>query len=120
MNLKTNVDVTFNEGISEQATGKVTGFLVSVSWITDPNTGNFDTIGANFVYLKDDGTNIAQDAFTISGAEIQALYDAVKAEIPTTGEFKDIQMEIFYLGFRNQMATTFSITTDEIDIERTI
>jgi len=118
MNLKTNVDVQFNDGVTGQSTGKVSGVLISVSWVRNPETGTFDTVGANFAYFKPDGTQIAQDAFTVTGDEIQTLYDAISKDIPTSGEFKDIEMETYYLGFRLQMANTFSITTAEIDIEK--
>lgn len=116
MKLTTSVDVTFNDGITGTKTGKVTGVLINVGWINNLDTGVFDTIGANYAYFRDDGTQIAQDAFTIVGEEVENLYQAIKSEVPTEGDHKTIEMTKFYLAFRYQMAATFGINKDQINL----
>lgn len=113
MKLRTKVDVTYNAPgkVTGQESGIVEGILINTAWIED-----FNTIGANYVYLKPDETVITKNGFTVSGDDIEALYAAISPNIPTGENHKDTERTKYYLAFIVEMANTFSIQPSDIEI----
>ena len=111
MKLKTKIPVSYNSGIAGTATGIVEGHLQDCAWLND-----FNMIGANYTYTNELGEPIFQNSFTVEGADIQTLYDAIKGSIPEGLDFADTARLEFYLGFVYEMAQTFSIQATDIEI----
>lgn len=114
MYLETKNPVTFNAGITGQESNIIRGRLIPQNptvWESD-----FDTLGANFMYEKIDGTPVANGGFRVQGEDIETLYNAVKDQVPQGSDFRTTQRYLFYLGFMQQMASTFGITTADITL----
>lgn len=112
MKIKTLVPVTYNNGIAGQETGLVTGNLQSCS---QQLRFGFDS-NYIFEYSSESGQVIANNVYPVSAEETNALYEAVKDQVPTDLNYTDSTTYLYYLGFRIQMAATFGITTADIEI----
>ena len=111
MKIKTKVPVNYNSGITGNQSGIVEGHLQDCAWLND-----FNMIGANYTYKNELGEPIFNNSFTVEGADIQLLYNAIKASIPEGLDFKDNARFEFYLGFIFEMAQTFGIDATDIEI----
>jgi hypothetical protein len=111
MTIKTKVPVTYNSGVTGTSEGIVSGIINDASWIND-----FNCIGVNYQYFDENGRAFHIDSFTINEDQIDALYEAIKESIPSTGTYRDIERFKFYLGFVFQMAQTFELNIDQIEI----
>jgi hypothetical protein len=111
MKIKTLVPVTYNNGIAGQETGLVTGNLQSCQ---QQLRFGFDS-SYMFEYASESGQVIANNVYPVSAEETNALYEAVKDQVPTGLNYTDSTTYLYYLGFRIQMARLFNI--DESDIE---
>ena len=111
MKLKTKIPVSYNSGIAGTETGIVEGHLQDCAWLND-----FNMIGANYTYKDEAGNQIFKNSFTVEGANIQALYEAIEDSIPQGLSFADTARFEFYLGFIFEMAKTFSVLPENIEI----
>jgi hypothetical protein len=112
MKLRTKIDVTYNSGVAGTNTGIVEGVLLSAGWIGQ----GFEQIGANYAYADSNGNTLAQGGFTVEGANIQALYDAIEGSIPTGLSYQETEQYKYYLAFLYEMSQTFSIELTDIEI----
>lgn len=112
MKIKTTVPVTYNNGIAGQETGLVTGTLNSCS---QQLRYGFDS-NYMFEYSSESGQIIASNMYPVSAEETNALYEVVKNQVPTGLSYTDTTTYLYYLGFRVQMAGTFGITVNDIEI----
>lgn len=112
MRLKTKTDVTFNDGIKGQSTGKVIGMLGSIVYEND-----FTKIGVNCGYFKEDGTKLIEFPFFLHTADkINEMFTAIQPTLPPfANEVQNTQAK-FMEGFKFLMAETFGITVADIEI----
>lgn len=112
MKIRTTVPVTYNNGITGQETGLVTGVLQGCN---QQLRFGFDS-SYMFEYTSESGQVIANNIYPVSAEETNALYEVVKGEVPSGLNYTDSTTYLYYLGFRIQMAQTFGITTADIEI----
>lgn len=112
MKIQTLVPVTYNDGIAGQATGIVTGIINFVNQDYHIELYNF-----TFNYVDELGKSISNTVpFTLTRNEINALYDEIKDSVPTNIAYFETTEYIYYLGFKIEMAKTFGISPNDIDI----
>jgi hypothetical protein len=112
MKIKTLVPVTYNNGIAGQETGLVTGTLQTCN---QQLRFGFDS-SYMFEYSSESGQTIANNMYPVTSEETNALYEVVKDQVPTGLNYTDSTTYLYYLGFRIQMAGTFGITVNDIEI----
>ena len=111
MNLKSNINFTYTDGIGSVKEGIVEGFIVRS--IKDYSTKDRVVI---FEYKVAD-VLVKKGKFIATKEAAQALYDAVKDTLPVIGnDFDAWDDALFYEAFRVEMALTFSKTVADIDI----
>jgi hypothetical protein len=117
MKLRTKIDVTYNDGVTGSATGIVEGHLQNTSLMD-----NFNVIGANYKYsLPPNEQGEVQDitpilGFIVEGTDADNLYNIIKGDIPAGLEFREMQRYTYYLAFVYEMAKTFNITVEQIEL----
>tara|TARA_R110002020_G_scaffold83271_3_gene206344 strand:+ start:805 stop:1146 length:342 start_codon:yes stop_codon:yes gene_type:complete len=111
MVIKTKIDVTYNSGVTGTSQGIVIGALNDAAWFED-----FNKIGVNYQYADLNGAVFHTSSFVIANEQVEAMYEAIKASLPTEGTYRDIERNKFYLGFVFQMAATFGIPVTDIEI----
>ena len=107
--IKSKVPVEFNTGINQKKTAIVCGIIQNFVY-TGQGTG------ANFVYIEENGQPVHQNAFQLDVAGTNALNEQIKGEIPEGLTHHEESMYRFYLAFIFQMAQTFNIQANEIEI----
>lgn len=112
MKIKTLVPVTYNNGITVQETGLVTGTLQGCQQAL---RFGFES-NYMFEYTSESGQVIANNIYPVSAEETNALYEVVKGEVPTGLNYTDSTTYLYYLGFKIQMASTFNISVNDIEI----
>lgn len=114
MNLKSKIDLTYSDG--GIAGGTTSGIVEGV--IIRHEKGNDGTINVLFQYLDANGIAIQTAPFPITEEEADALYTAVKANLPNIDEvgFSAWIEALYYEGFRVEMAATFGVEVADIDI----
>ena len=112
MKIKTLIPVTYNNGVTGQETGIVTGTLSNCN-----QQLRFD-FNSNFMYeySTESGNILKNDMYPVNSEETNALYEVVKGEVPTGLNYTDSTTYLYYLGFRIQMAQTFGISVNDIEI----
>jgi hypothetical protein len=112
MKIKTLVPVTYNNGITGQESGLVTGILQGCQQGL--------RFGFNsqymFEYASESGQVIANNMYPVSAEETNILYETVKGEVPSNLSYTDSTLYLYYLGFRVQMAQLFGILETDIEI----
>lgn len=113
MKVQTLVPVTYNSGIASQETSIVTGVLNMVTQDYYRNIYNF-----LFTYTNAEGVtiNTSSSSFSLTKDEINAFYDVIKSAVPTDMEYFETTQYIYYLGFKIEMAKTFGINPNQIEI----
>ena len=112
MKIKTLVPVTYNNGIASQETGLVTGNLQGCN---QQLRFGFDS-AFMFEYTSESGQVLANNMYPVSAEDTNTLYELLKGEVPTGLSYTDTTTYLYYLGFRTQMAGTFGITVNDIEI----
>lgn len=112
MKIKTLVPVTYNNGIAGQETGLVTGNLQGCN---QQLRFGFDS-SYMFEYASESGQVIANNMYPVSAEDTNTLYELLKGEVPTGLSYTDTTTYLYYLGFRTQMAGTFGISVNDIEI----
>ena len=112
MKIKTLVPVTYNNGITGQETGLVTGVLQGC---TQGLRFGFES-SFMYEYTSESSQTIANNIYHVSAEETNALHELVKDEVPTGLNYSEKTTYLYYLGFRQQMAQTFGIDIDDIEI----
>jgi hypothetical protein len=113
MKIQTKIPVTYNSGIASQETSIVSGVLNMVGQDYYRDMYNF-----NFAYTNAEGVNIntTSSSFSLTKDEVNAFYDVIKSGVPTTMEYFETTQYIYYLGFKIEMAKTFGVTPNDIEI----
>lgn len=113
MEIKTKIPVTYNSGIASQETSIVSGVLNMVGQDYYRDMYNF-----SFAYTNAEGVNIntTSSSFSLTKTEVDVFYDVIKSVVPTTMEYFETTQCIYYLGFKIEMAKTFGITPNDIEI----
>jgi hypothetical protein len=112
MKIQTLIPVTYNDGIASQATGIVTGTIDFVNQDYYRELYNF-----TFSYIDESGNRINNvPTFTLTRDEINAFYNEIKDSVPTNIAYFETTEYIYYLGFKIEMAQTFGISPNDIDI----
>jgi len=113
MKIQTLIPVTYNSGIASQETSIVSGILNLVGQDYYRDLYNF-----SFAYTNAQGVNIntTSSGFSLTKAEVNAFYDVIKSGVPTDLEYFETTQYIYYLGFKIEMAKTFGITPNDIEI----
>ena len=111
MKIKTTIPVTYNSGIASQEQGLVTGTLRMC--IQDLTMGGYSF---NYNYISDSGIDLGNNNLSISNDEINALYEAVKAQTPSNLSYSDSTKYLYLLGMRIKMVETFGISPSDIEI----
>ncbi|CAB4151662.1 hypothetical protein UFOVP598_31 [uncultured Caudovirales phage] len=112
MKIKTTVPVTYNNGITGQESGIVTGILSSCN---QQLRYGFDS-NYMFEYKTESGHTLKNDMYPVTAEETNALYNLVKNEVPTNLSYTEATEYLYYLGFRVQMAQLFGISESNIEI----
>ncbi len=112
MKIKTTILVTYNNGVTGQETGLVTGTLQSCS---QQIKFGFDN---NFMYeySSESGQSLVTNIYPVTAEETNALYELVKNEVPSNLNYTQATEYLYYLGFRVQMAQLFGISESDIEI----
>lgn len=112
MKIKTLIPVTYNNGVTGQETGLVTGILQGCN-----QQLRFD-FNSNYMfeYSNESGKILKNDMYPVTAEETNALYNLVKNEVPTNLSYTQETEYLYYLGFRVQMAQLFGISESEIEI----
>lgn len=112
MKIKTLIPVTYNNGITGQETGQVTGILQGCNQqIRFGFNSNF-----MYEYSNESGKILKNDMYPVSDEETNVLYELVKNEVPTNLSYTQATEYLYYLGFRVQMAQLFGILESDIEI----
>jgi hypothetical protein len=112
MKIQTLIPVTYNDGIASQATGIVTGTIDFVNQDYYRELYNF-----TFSYVDESSKKINNiPSFTLTRDEINVFYDEIKDSVPTNIAYFETTEYIYYLGFKIEMAKTFGISPNDIDI----
>ena len=116
MKLVTKIEVTYNDpnSVASQQSSILEAELIQENpsvWEND-----FNTIGANYQYKDLNGAIVHIAGFRCFDEEIESLYNAVKTEIPAGLNYRETTRYIFYFAFRIEMAKTFGITVNDIEI----
>lgn len=112
MKLRTLVPVTYNNGITGQETGLVIGNLQGCN---QQLRFGFES-NYMFEYASESGQMIANNMYSITAEKTNTLYELVKNQVPTGLNYTDSTTYLYYLGFRLQMAQTFGISVNDIEI----
>ena len=112
MKIKTKIPVTYNNGITGQETGLVTGTLQGCN---QQLRFGFDS-SYMFEYASESGQVIANNMYPVSAEETNGLYELVKGEVPTDLNYTDQTLYLYYLGMKIKMAETFGISVNDIEI----
>ncbi len=112
MKIKTLVPVTYNNGITGQETGLVTGKLQGCQ---QQLRFGFDS---NFMYeySNESGKSLVTNMYPVTSEDTNTLYNLVKNEVPTNLSYTQSTEYLYYLGFRVQMAQLFGILESDIEI----
>ena len=112
MKIKTLIPVTYNNGVTGQESGLVTGTLSNCNQqIRFGFNSNF-----MFEYSNESGKVLKNDMYPVTAEETNALYNLVKNEVPTNLSYTEATEYLYYLGFRVQMAQLFGISVNDIEI----
>ena len=112
MKIQTLVPVTYNDGIASQVTGIVTGTINLVNQDYYRELYSF-----SFEYTNESGKRINNvSTFTLTRDEINVFYEEIKDSVPTNIAYFETTEYIYYLGFRIEMAKTFGISPNDIEI----
>jgi hypothetical protein len=112
MKIKTLVPVTYNNGITGQETGLVTGTLSSCNQqVQFGFNSNF-----MFEYKTENGNKLKNDMYPVTAEETNTLYNLVKNEVPSNLNYTQATEYLYYLGFRVQMAQLFGILESDIEV----
>lgn len=109
MKIQTTVDIEYTVELNKKKTGKIQGVIQNS--VFSPQG-----FGANYMYLDSNGLPIHQAGFQIDNAATNALHEQLKGDIPEGLSFTDHMQHMFYLGFILQMAETFNIAPNQIEI----
>jgi hypothetical protein len=112
MKIKTLVPVTYNNGITGQETGLVTGILLGCN---QQLRFGFES-NYMYEYINEINQIISTNIYPVSAEDTNALYELVKNEVPIDLSYVDTTTYLYYLGFRIQMANTFNIQVSDIEI----
>ena len=112
MKIKTLVPVTYNNGLTGQETGLVTGKLQGCQ---QQLRFGFDS-SYIFEYTNESGQSLVTNMYPFTAEETNALYETVKNEVPSNLNYTQSTEYLYYLGFRVQMAQLFGILETEIEI----
>lgn len=112
MKIKTLIPVTYNNGVTGQETGLVTGTLSSC------NQNLRFGFNSNFMYeySNENGQCLKNDIYPVTAEETNILYNLVKLEVPNNLSYTQSTEYLYYLGFRVQMAQLFGISESDIEI----
>ena len=111
MKLRTKIEVSYNSGASGSSKGIVEGRLQDCVWLDD-----FNVIGANYSYTTLEGRVFYTDGFTVSNEDVETLYTAIENSIPDGLDYRSTNRISFYLGFIFEMAKTFNVNVEDIEI----
>jgi len=112
MKIKTLVPVTYNNGITGQETGLVTGKLQGCQ---QQLRFGFDS-SYIFEYTSENSQSLVNNVYNVTENEINTLYETVKNEVPSNLNYTQATEYLYYLGFRVQMAQLFGILESDIEI----
>lgn len=118
MNILSKVALTYNAGVTGQESSVVAGYITNTS-----RNGNCSWLGANFTYVNNDFEGekkpiILQGAFELKTVEeIQALYEIIKADLPSTDNEPVYESTKYYMAFRLEMFKTFLPLNPDLKIE---
>lgn len=112
MRVKTNINVSFNSGLIETTSGLVEGEITRKTFL---NNG-----GIRVAYeYSSGGAIIKNDIFSVPAANVEAMYNVIKAGLPSPDAgFATYMDTVFYEAFKIEMIGTFPelTATSEIDI----
>jgi hypothetical protein len=112
MKIKTLIPVTYNNGVTGQETGLVTGNLQGCN---QNLRFGFDS-NYMFEYKTESGKVLKNDMYPVTAEETNTLYNLVKNEVPTNISYTQATEYLYYLGFSVQMAQLFGISESDIEI----
>lgn len=109
-NLKTKVEVTCNlQGKATPTTAKVVGVLK-----TRVIKGQGIEVG--YEYKTESDEPILMSATTYTWDEVNALWEVIKGNVPLDSTFEELLDVAFLQAFKIEMASTFGITINQIEI----
>lgn len=115
--IQSKIYLTYNipNSILGQDTTKIIGRINSVNIMASGQIWIF-----NYDYLKSDfSTVIHSGSFKMSGLKVDTVYNLIKAKLPANiTSLVDYNNQMYYNGFMYQMATTFSISPNQISIKK--
>ena len=114
MEIKSNVNITYNTGLNSTESSKLIGKIRNFTTYDE-----FNVVAANYYYANENGDILQEAMFEIVGGEIDALYNLVKSELPdiNTVGYRVWYETLLYLAFRVKMVETFNLTNNsEVDI----
>jgi len=112
MKIKTLVPVTYNNGVTGQETGLVTGNLQGCN---QQLRFGFES-NYMYEYKTESGQSLVSNMYPVTAEETNTLYNLVKNEVPSNFNYTQATEYLYYLGFRVQMAQLFGISETDIEI----
>jgi hypothetical protein len=110
MKIRTKIEASHNDGIASQKNDIIIGELMSCNQNLISNNYDF-----TYRYYTEIGWSV-NGLFSITEPEITQLYEAYKDLIPTGLSYTEQTKYLYYLGFMGEMAKTFKIQANQIEI----
>ena len=108
-NLKTKVEVTCN------LQGKATPTITKVVGVLKPRVIKNDGIEVYYEYVTENDEPILNDSNVYTWEEVNALWEAIKGNVPLDSTFEELINVAFLQAFIIEMASTFGINTNQIE-----
>lgn len=87
---------------------------VVVGELTSNKVLRNDGVEVGYKYTRENGEYLDSGSKIYSWAEVNALYDQIKAGAPNT-TFEDLMNYCFEAAFKIEMASTFSIAVNQLE-----
>lgn len=113
MKIQTKIPVTYNSGIASQETAIVEG---EISFVKQDYLRDLYTFMFSYKTVSGEQVETQTSDFSLTKDKINAFYDVIKSGVPTTMQYFETSEYIYYLGFKIEMAKTFRITPNDIEI----
>ena len=114
MKIKSNVDVSYNNGLISATQGKLTGVINSVAFVSD-----FNALDVVYSYLDENEVVVYQGHFSLFDGDIDAMSASLATALPSNySELpeRDRLRYKYYLGFASEMAKAFNLSLSDLVI----
>jgi len=111
MKLLTNIDVTYNVGLTETTSGIIEGRILKKQFLEN---GDINVV---YEYLHN-GVEIQLDGFNVKASDVEMMYDVIKLGLPNPDDgFMNYIDTVFYEAMKIEMIRTFNDLTNISQID---